>query len=191
MNDRDAVVVLAGGRATRFPGKLAHDVGGETLLERACRNASAAGIPVYLAGSATFTPSDRPNLPLLEDRWPGGGPLRALFSACRSLQCDRIFALAGDEPNAGAALFAALNDAWQPGDEAVVPRHGSHLEPLAALYSRRALLREAEVLLAQGRDAMHALVERLHARTIDVPAATFANVNARADLGRVAKAATP
>ena len=189
MTGGDAVVVLAGGRATRFPGKLAHAIGGETLLERVCRNARTAGVPVYLAGSEQLTPAQRPNLPLLEDRWPGGGPLRALFSACESLQCDRIFALAGDEPNAGAALFRALNGAWQPGDEAVVPRHGAQLEPLAALYSRHALLREGEALLARGRDAMHALVERLNVRVVDVPAATFANVNAREDLDRVARAA--
>jgi len=185
-----AVVVLAGGRATRFPGKLERSIAGEPMLERVCRNARALGLPVYLAGSRQFSPAlaRRLNLPMLHDRWPGAGPLRALFSAAGALDCERIFALAGDEVRAGAALFRTLEAAWRDGDEAVVPRHDARTEPLAAIYSRRALVREAGELLAQREEALHGLIARLQTRLVDVSGEHFTNVNTPEDAQRVAKA---
>jgi molybdopterin-guanine dinucleotide biosynthesis protein A len=185
-----AVVVLAGGRATRLPGKLERSIDGEPMLERVCRNARALGFPVYLAGSGEFSPALARglNLPMLHDRWPGAGPLRALFSAADALDCERIFALAGDEVCAGVALFRALEAAWRDGDEAVVPRHDARIEPLAAIYSRHALVREAGELLARRDEAMHALIARLQTRLVDVSGEHFANVNTPEDAERVAKA---
>ncbi len=184
-----AVVVLAGGRATRLTGKLERRIAGEAMLERACRNARSLGLPVYLAGSRQFSPAlaSRLDLPMLHDRWPGAGPLRALLSAACTLDCERIFALAGDEVAAGAELFRTLEAAWFEGDEAVVPRHGAHIEPLAAIYSRPALVREAGELLARRDEAMHALIARMRARFVDVPAERFANVNTLEDAERVSE----
>ncbi len=186
---RTAVVVLAGGRATRFPGKLGRSIGGRTMLERVCRNALELGAPVYVSGSPQFSPQlvQRLNLPMIEDRWPGAGPLRALLSAAEALDCDRIAALAGDEVCAGAALFRTLDAAWRAGDEAVVPRHGAQAEPLAAIYARVALLREAGELPARGDESMHGLLSRLSTRFVDVPPAYFANVNTPQDAARVEK----
>lgn len=185
-----AVVVLAGGRATRLPGKLARPIGGEPMLQRVCNEARRMGLPVYLAGSRRFSPAlaHRLNLPLLEDRWPGGGPLRALYSAAAALDCQRIFALAGDEVGAGAPLLRMLEAAWCEGDEAVVPRHAGRLEPLAALYVRRALLREAEASFARREEALHALIARLRARFVEVSADGFVNVNTPGDAVRAEKA---
>ena len=188
MTGSAAIIVLAGGRATRFPGKLDRTIGGETMVQRVCRNARATGLPVYLAGSEAFTPASARGLDvaMLRDHWPGGGPLRALASACAFLDCDYVFALAGDEPNVDASVLNALAAAARPEDEAVVPRHDARLEPLAALYRRSALAREAEALFAHGEFAMHELLKRLRVRGIDVPASYFANVNIPADLARAA-----
>lgn len=191
--DRDAtaVVVLAGGRATRFPGKLAREVAGEPMLQRVCRNARATGLHVYVCGSDEFSPAIARGLgdAMLLDRWPGGGPLRALASACAALAYVRLFALAGDAPAVDAPLLQKLDAARQHGDEAIVPRHGAQLEPLAALYERGAVLREAPALLASGRPSMHALLDRLQTRVVDVPGQWFANVNAPADLAAAQRAA--
>ena len=185
-----AVVVLAGGRATRFPRKLERTIGGEAMLTRVCRNAIETGLPVYVSGSTEFSPQlvRHLNLPVLQDRWPGAGPLRALLSAAQSLDCDRIVALAGDEVSAGPALFRTLDAAWRAGDEAAVPRHGSAVEPLAALYARLALVREAGALLDLGDESMHALVARLRTRFVNVSGAYFANINTPEDAERVEKA---
>ena len=146
---------------------------------------------MYVAGSERFTPAIAGSVPapMLIDRWPGGGPLRALVSACESLEHQRVFALAADEPRVDAELVASLALAWQPGDEAVVPRHDGRIEPLAALYLRSALLREASALLAQGNASMHALIERIRTRFATVSGSYFTNVNTPEDLRRVARIA--
>ncbi len=187
----DAIVILAGGPATRFPGKLERRLDGEPILVSVFRNARATGLPVYIAGSERFTPSIAGELPaaMLVDRWPGGGPLRALVSACEALKCERIFAVAADEPRVGPDLLAELAVAWQPGDEAVVPRHDGRIEPLAAFYLRSALVREAGALLAQGNASMRALVERLRTRFATASPSYFTNVNTPEDLRRIASIA--
>jgi molybdopterin-guanine dinucleotide biosynthesis protein A len=180
----DAVLLLAGGKATRFPGKLAREIDGEPMLLRVYRRLRAAGLPMFVAAQGTFPGGIDAQLdcPLLIDREPDGGPLAALCSACGQIGADRVFAIAADQPQLGTPLLEGLAAAWRPGDEAVVPHHGGRAEPLAALYARSAVLREGFALLRQGKGAMHALIERLRARLVTMPDAWFANVNMPADL---------
>ena len=100
-------MILAGGRATRFPGKLERHVDGEPMLLRVYRNARATGLPVYVAAGAPLSDAlaTRLDVPVLLDRWPYAGPLRALLSACEALPHARMFAVAGDEPRVGADGF--------------------------------------------------------------------------------------
>jgi molybdopterin-guanine dinucleotide biosynthesis protein A len=182
--DEFAIVILAGGRATRFPGKLERAIDGEPMLVRACRNARAAGRPVFMSGSTPFSAgvAARLDVPVVADRWPGAGPLRALLSACEALAHERIFALAADEPRVDRRLIELLSEAWQPGDEAAVPEHGGRIEPLAALFARSALLREARAAIERGDESMHGAIERMNRRLVPVPGSYFVNVNTPEDL---------
>ena len=186
MNAGTAIVILAGGRATRFPGKLACDAGGVPLLERVYRNARATGLPVYVAGSPPLLPTFAGALgaPLLPDRWPGAGPLRAIVSACAGLDCERVFIVAGDVPDVGRDVYDALSSAWDDAGDAVVPEHDGRIEPLAGLYRRDAALREGRALLDSGDESVRALVARLHGRRIALASGYFGNVNTPADLQR-------
>jgi len=179
-----AVVILAGGKASRFPGKLEALVDGEPLVLRAYRAASATGWPVFVSAHGPF-PSEidrRLDCPVLLDRRPWGGPLRALYTACENVRQERIFALAADLPHVDAPLLERIASAWMPGDRAVIPRHDGRLEPLAALYARRAILHESFTLFGESRSSMHDLIERIGARFLDVEAGHFANVNTPEDL---------
>jgi molybdopterin-guanine dinucleotide biosynthesis protein A len=182
-----SIVILAGGAATRFPGKLEREVGGEPMLLRVYRNARQSRWPVYVAGKGSFSPEidARLECPLLLDRRPGGGPLQALLSACGAVDAERIFVLAGDSPLVDTSVMEALAAAWQPGDEAVVPVHAGRIEPLAGLYARSAVLHEAFTIVEHGSGAMHALIERLNARFVEMPERHFVNVNTPADLARL------
>jgi molybdenum cofactor guanylyltransferase len=179
-----AMLVLAGGRASRFPGKLEALVDGEPLLLRAFRTAHATGWPVYVSAQGPFpTEIDRRlDCPVLVDRQPFGGPLRALSSACETIEQDRIFVLAADLPRVDTALLERIAAAWMPGDDAVVPRHEGGLEPLVALYARSAILQESFTLFGEPRASMHDLIERIGTRFLDVEPQHFANVNTPEDL---------
>ncbi len=180
--DSVAILLLAGGEARRFPGKLAHAIDGEPMLVRCFRRLRETGRPVYVAAKGSF-PRDIDAAiegPMIVDRRPGCGPLAAFLDACCTIEAERVFAVAADQPNLEAAVLDRIAAAWQPGDEAVVPEHAGGIEPLAALYDRTAALREGFEL--RGKGAMRDLIERLAARFVSCDAQSFHNVNEIGDL---------
>jgi molybdopterin-guanine dinucleotide biosynthesis protein A len=172
-----AIVLLAGGQARRFPGKLEHRVDGAAMIARVFGSLRETGWPIWIAGKGTFPPQLDASLdaPLIIDRW-NGGPLRAFVWACAALGAQRIFAIAADQPALEARVLQKIAASWEPGDEAVVPEHGGEIEPLAALYARRAVLRAAFRLRA-GRAAMRDLIASIAARFITLDSRYFLNVN--------------
>jgi molybdopterin-guanine dinucleotide biosynthesis protein A len=185
----DAIVLLAGGQARRFPRKLEQRIAGEPMIVRCFRMLRTTGSPVFVAANQSFGPEIEAALdaPRLADREPGSGPLPAFVSACASIRAERVFAVAADQPRLEPSVLERLAGAWQTGDEAVVPSHDGRIEPLAALYDRRAVLRERPSLERDGKSAMHDLVTRLAARYVPMEAAFFYNVNEPADLAAVSQ----
>ena len=181
---RTAVVVMAGGQAQRFPGKLEHPIGGRAMVARCYDRVCAAGWPVYIAAKGSFRRDVDAELdaPLLIDRRPRGGPMNAFLSACATIRAERIFAVAADQPQLDAHALRRLAASWRSGDEAAVPEHDDTIEPLAALYLRRAVLREGFALRRTGRCAMRDLIERLVTRRVPLDAHYFHNVNRIEDL---------
>lgn len=180
---RDAIILLAGGKATRLPGKLEREVDGLPLLARVYENVRAIA-PVLVAGWESYDArlDAVMDCPVVIDRWPHRGPLAGLLSACDHVDADRIYAIAGDAPRITAQTLTALAAAWQQGDEAIVPVHDDGVEPLAALYSRKAFMREAPAVLAGDDRSMHALLARLQVRHVPMNSATFLNINTIEDL---------
>ncbi|HUA09263.1 MAG TPA: molybdenum cofactor guanylyltransferase [Candidatus Acidoferrales bacterium] len=178
-----AIVILAGGRATRFPGKLEARFAGEPLLAHVYHHVRDIA-PTLIAARDTFSVALDAELdcPIVIDRWPDHGPLGGLLSAAYETQAPWIFAIAGDAPLVVPGVVEALRSAWRTGDQAVVPEHEGRLEPLAALYDRAALLREAWECLHGGDRSMHALLARLRVRRVPLDAKFFANINTSEDL---------
>jgi molybdopterin-guanine dinucleotide biosynthesis protein A len=181
--DDVTTVILAGGRATRLPGKLELNVGGEPLLARVYHQLREAA-PIVIAGAGSFSPELDAALdcPIIVDRWPGRGPLAGLLSACSELGSPWIFAVAGDAPHVTPHVLKTLLEARHERDEAVVSEHDGELEPLASLYRREALEREGHNVLRDGKASMHALLDRLDVRRVPMPADYFLNINTAADL---------
>jgi molybdopterin-guanine dinucleotide biosynthesis protein A len=164
-------VVLAGGRATRFPGKLQAVFDGVPLLEHVVRNVSPAATQVVVAAQ------------------PADGPLGGLLAALAEVGERFVFVVAGDAPFVDAPIVRELASLWRAGDEAVVVAGvtgGPHrIEPLVALYDSVALRREGPAALAAG-GSMLAAIAKLHARFVllDVAPHTLCNINTPADLER-------
>lgn len=179
-----AIVLLAGGASKRFPGKLQYPIGNQPMILRVYRRLAESGYPIAIAAKGSFAPEIDAQLysPLIVDRAAPSGPLDALHAACAHLRYDWIFAIAADQPEMDAGVLAHLAAARREGDEAVVPSHSGRIEPLAALYSRRALLRARAQLRREGRFAMRDLVDALASRIVPMDARWFVNVNRITDL---------
>jgi molybdopterin-guanine dinucleotide biosynthesis protein A len=184
-----SVCILAGGEATRLPGKLALDVGDVPMLVRVYRNVSA-GRETWLSTKGPLPASIAAHIdaPQVLDRWPLRGPLSGLLSTLSEIRTEWVFAVAGDAPFVNAAFIDLLETFASPGYDAIVPRHEEEdrIEPLAALYRREAFLREGLPVLLGGRGAMRLVVDRL--RTFYLPVRderVFANVNTPDDYAKL------
>jgi molybdopterin-guanine dinucleotide biosynthesis protein A len=177
------VAILAGGEATRLPGKLELPAGDVPLVLRVLRNVRPGRETVIACkGSFSRALDAQLDVPLVVDRWSRQGPLSGLLSALAVLRCERVFALAGDAPFVDGAFLERLEAAWLPGDEAVVPirlvEGSPQLEPLCALYERKAVLREGSAIVRSEGGSLRALVRRLQARFVQVDETlVFRNVN--------------
>jgi len=180
-------VILAGGEATRLPGKLLLEAGGIPLIVRVYRNVGAGRETVVAcAGGFPREVDALLPVPMVVDRRPRRGPLGGLVTTLGRMGARWVFVVAGDAPLAGEALLERLAAARRPGDEAVVPvrNHNGEPqpEPLTALYDRPAFLREGATVLRAGRGSVRAVVEKLNARLLPVDdAPEFTNINTPAD----------
>lgn len=179
-----AVCLLAGGSATRFPGKLDRPVGGVPLLRRTYESVRDIG-PVFVStrNASQAAALEGTGAGLVFDETANAGPLAGLIATFSAISDPWVFALAGDAPFAGRELFDALRAAWEPQCEAVVPvnREGI-LQPLCALYERTAFLREAGRAEVRTSGAVRHLVEGLRAvRVRDLNERVFFNVNTEAE----------
>lgn len=188
---RIGVAILAGGEATRLPGKLALDAGTIPMIVRVFRNVSP-GRETYLSIKETFPPAIDALLPcpMVVDGWKLRGPLAGLLSTFAEMSAPFVFAVAGDAPFVDGAFIDRLAREWEDGDEAVVPFHvrdGKELlEPLAAIYERRAFLREGFDVLADGKGALRTVIERLRCRKVRLEdGRVFMNVNTPADYAKL------
>lgn len=179
-----AVVILAGGQATRLPGKLELRSGGVPLILRVFENVCSVG-PVYVSANRAFPPEidSRLRCPVVIDRWLGRGPLAGLYSAFGMIREPRVFVVAGDAPFVTAETASELAQHWAAGIDAVVPVNAlGRLEPLCALYDRLAFLQAAGPALAEGSGGVASLVERLRTKRVRLAdERVFANVNTPAD----------
>jgi molybdopterin-guanine dinucleotide biosynthesis protein A len=189
------VVILAGGEASRLPGKLAMSAGDVPMLVRVYRNASPGRRTVI--SCRTGLPPEIDALldcEKVSDRWDARGPLCGLLSAIEALSTPLFFAVAGDAPFVDTALLDKLAGMWRPGDEAVVPVHEraerKRFEPLAALYERAAFIREGQKVI-RDEGSMHAVVERLRVRPYLIgrnEERIFTNVNTPQDYAALSDA---
>ena len=180
------VCILAGGEATRLPGKLALEVGDVPMLVRVYRNVSP-GRETWVSTKGALPPEIDAHLaaPAVIDRWSLRGPLAGLVSTMGMMPTPWIFAVAGDAPFVTSAFIDEL--ATHVGDDrdAIVPKHvdgRERIEPLAALYRRDAFVREGIGVLRSGEGMLRLVLDRLRTAYVEVrDPRIFANVNTPQD----------
>ncbi len=192
-----AVIVLAGGRAKRLPGKLHAKIGETTLLERVVANLAALEGEMVLSVDADFDDEIARALRVrtVTDVTPERGPVAALASAIATVGTPFFFAAPGDAPFVDAAFATSLALALRDGDEAVVAFEGApplgRLHPLPALYERAAFMRAARKALATEKPSLHAVLATLAVRRVQLPEGDvrLLNVNTPDELERARRTA--
>ncbi len=184
------IVILAGGRATRFPGKLTANAGATSMVVRVLANVRAASDEIVISTSAELAAriGALVDATVVVDDEPERGPVGGMLTAFAAMRSSTIFAVAGDAPFVDAAFVSRVAACWKAGDEAVLPIWRAadgqlHDEPLAALYDRAAFVRVAPEILRSGRGAVRRVVEALRTRYVEVDddPITFTNVNTPED----------
>jgi molybdopterin-guanine dinucleotide biosynthesis protein A len=186
-----AVAILAGGEATRLPGKLALDAGGLPMLARVYRNVSGP-YPTYLSCNAPLGEELAQHIaaPLIADRWSRRGPLAGMLSVMTAIVEPWLFVVAGDLPFIDRTIVERLARERSAEVDAIVCRHGAGdqnaIEPLVAIYAREAFLREGLPLLAAGHGSPRPVIEQLRTVYVDLDDDVwFTNVNTRGDYERI------
>ncbi len=183
------ILILAGGKATRFPNKLRYRLEDVPMLVRVCRTFSSS-FPTYVSCSMRDvghldTP---PRCTVVPDRWPDRGPLGGMLSTMEVMRSPLVFAIAGDMPFVDISLVTLLLS-QHTGEDAVVPVYDDagtqRTAPLAALYDRATFLREGIALLERGQAAVHCVLDRLAVRYVPMQdARMLRNINTAADYRR-------
>lgn len=174
---RTTIVLLAGGAATRLPGKLSLPIDGESMLARVYRRVVAGRRPCIVSARVPLEIDVARTIPApvaLDDRGDAG-PLGGLVTAASMVSTPLLFAAAGDLPGLDAAFVDDLEAEFDRASiegivpEAVVPRWtDGRLEPLAALYDARAVASAGASALEAGRRRVSAALDVLRVRHFTV-----------------------
>jgi molybdenum cofactor guanylyltransferase len=190
-----SAAVLAGGQSSRLGAdKALLTIDGQPLLAHVVHKLTALSDDVMIV---TNTPSVRRYEPLglparlLRDERPGLGSLMGVYSALNAACHPYTLVVACDMPFLNLPLLRYM---WlmAPGHDVVIPRVGSLLEPLHAIYSRNCLPAIAR-LLDKGERKVVAFFPWVKVRyinereidPIDPQHLSFVNVNTPEDWQRI------
>jgi len=156
--------ILAGGNSTRMgTDKAFAMLNGRSLLARALGVCRTITSEVWIVGDRK---KFAPFAPVVEDVFPGCGPLAGIHAALRASGTDLNLVLAVDLPFVSPALLHFLvAHARQDAAIVTLPRAGKGWQPLCAVY-RRAFAHAAETALRAGRYKIDALFDPALTRAI-------------------------
>ena len=185
--------ILAGGKSTRMGADKAFvTLDGRTLLARALDLARSVTPDVRIVGEAA---KFRAFAPVVEDVFPGCGPLAGIHAALRASVAELNLVLAVDLPFVSRELLEYLIARARTSDAMLtVTRAGGGWQPLCAIY-RHAFADVAESALRQGRYKIDALfyapqtqvIAEDELRAAGFSAAMFRNLNTPEDLAQAGK----
>ena len=156
-------IALAGGRSSRFGSdKLAVDLEGRSVLDRAIDAVALGAVDVVVAGA----PIGRSDVRTVDDPEPFGGPLQALGAALAEASTNVALVVAGDMPMLVPEVLRLLVEALvaSPAIDAVVlqdPRDPSRRQPLPLAARVGPARSAAAAALGAGDRSLVRLLSRL------------------------------
>jgi molybdopterin-guanine dinucleotide biosynthesis protein A len=182
-----AAFILAGGKSTRMGRDKAFVIlDGRTLLARALEAARAVTADVRIVGDAAKFAAFAP---VVEDVFPGCGPLGGIHAALRASAAELNLILAVDVPFVSPALLQFMAARACSSSAVVTVARVAGWQPLCAVY-RREFADLAEDALREGRYKIDLLFDAVETAAIsedELVAAGFStrefrNLNTREDV---------
>jgi len=184
-------IVLAGGESLRMGrDKASEIIDSESLLQRvvSCPSLFCDAIILVTSGAGRSFKPNCPRLTMAIDIYPGKGPLGGIYTGLAVSDSFRNLVVACDMPFLNQALLQYMVRI-STGFDLVIPRLGSMVEPLHAVYSKGCMT-PIECLLRQGRMKVSELLNLVKVRYVeadeiewfDPEHLSFTNVNTRDDL---------
>jgi molybdenum cofactor guanylyltransferase len=188
-----SAAILAGGRARRFGGvdKASLAVGRARIIDRQLAALSGVADDIRIVANDTERYAGL-GVRVIGDAVAGAGPLGGIYSALLDAAHDAVIVLACDLPFVTAALLERLAMEHGSGEQvdAVIPQSARGLEPLCAVYDRRAAA-AARLRIDRGQLKVAGLLDDLRIRVLGPDAlapydagALFENVNTPHDHDR-------
>ena len=161
------------------------EIDGDTFLRRSYENLAAAFGEVFIA--ANDTPVGVPVSSVIEDRYPGTGPIGGIAAGLEAASSDPVFVMACDIPHIDFGLISALYRGI-PGYEVAVPvRADGRYEPLYALY-RRSILSAIERLVSSREYRIRLAFSDSNTARIPIPPGTgISNINTRSEYENITR----
>ena len=155
--------ILAGGQSSRMGADKAFlNFGGCTLLERAIAALGRVCDVAIVGDPAKFSPYGN----VIEDAYPGRGPLAGIHAALTHSSAELNLVLAVDMPLVSTDLLAFLFASAESTDALVtVPHSARRFQPLCAVY-RRPFAIVAEQALKAGQNKIDTLFAAIPVRVI-------------------------
>ncbi len=194
MLEKISCIVLAGGKSVRLkPNKLYETIGDLPLLQRVVSVLYSfhSDIIIVVNDKKFFTPLfDQPRLRFVTDIYPDRGVLGGLYTGLIRSNSFHNFVVASDMPFLNRELLRYMMQRAD-GFDVVVPRRGTMLEPLHAIYSKNCIA-PIKVLLRRNEMRVRCFfpevrvryVEECEIDQIDPKGLSFFNINTEADLAK-------
>jgi molybdenum cofactor guanylyltransferase len=187
---RVSVVILAGGRSSRFGrDKLAEPIDGRPLLQRAIDAARPIATEIVVVAQPQSAPPVPDDVRVVHDPVAFEGPLAGARAGLDAVRESIVVLVAGDMPDLVPAVLGSMVGALADFD-AVVLEHDGRPRPLPAAIRREPGLAAADRLLGEGERRLRALTEQLATRIIpeddwralDPDGVTLRDIDTPADL---------
>ncbi|MBN2186460.1 MAG: molybdenum cofactor guanylyltransferase [Dehalococcoidia bacterium] len=194
-------IILAGGKSLRFgQGKALETIAGKSLIRWVIDRLTPLSREIIVVTSQTdcfpWLAANTPLSPkIIADIYPGKGPLGGIYTGLTALTSSHAVVAGCDMPFLNAALLDYMIQI-SPVADIVVPRIGTQVEPLCAVYSKNCLA-PIHNLLERNELKLSTLfnitrvkyVEEDEVNRLDPEHLSFFNINTQADLDEARKLA--
>ena len=186
-------VILAGGASYRFGGITKSNVivGGKTIISRIIEVIEDLFREIIIVTNKPQEFLNYSRFTIVSDLYPKAGPAGGIHAAIRSSSHDAVFVFAGDMPFLDKNLIISQIAAFEKDKHDIfVPRTGSFIEPLHAIYRKSVLERIETFITEKHNRSLKDLILEADAGFFLLPDNTeikkaFTNINSPSDLHRI------